>query len=76
MSKKGITAWSVEEFIDRLRQVGEVAYHDKHPFHILMNDGKLNQKQLQGWVANRFYYQTCIPIKDAAILSNCPEREV
>ena len=42
MSKKNdITAWSVEEFIDCLRQVGEVAYHDKHPFHILMNDGKL-----------------------------------
>jgi pyrroloquinoline-quinone synthase len=41
-----------------------------------MNDGKLNQKQLQGWVANRFYYQICIPQKDAAIISNCPEREV
>jgi pyrroloquinoline-quinone synthase len=27
-------------------------------------------------VANRFYYQTQIPIKDAAILSNCPEREL
>ncbi len=76
MSKKDITGWSVEKFIDRLRQVGQVAYHDKHPFHILMNDGKLSRKQLQGWVANRFYYQTCIPIKDAAILSNCPEREV
>lgn len=41
-----------------------------------MNEGKLNREQLQGWVANRFYYQTQIPIKDAAILSNCPEREI
>ena len=41
-----------------------------------MNEGKLNRHQLQGWVANRFYYQTQIPIKDAAILSNCPEREI
>jgi pyrroloquinoline-quinone synthase len=73
---KNIIPWSIEEFTHRLHKVGEVAYHDKHPFHILMNDGKLNRKQLQGWVANRFYYQTCIPIKDAAILSNCPEREV
>jgi len=24
-------------------------------------------------VANRFYYQRCIPLKDAAILANCPE---
>jgi pyrroloquinoline-quinone synthase len=31
---------------------------------------------LRGWVANRFYYQRNIPIKDAAILSNCPVREV
>jgi pyrroloquinoline-quinone synthase len=76
MSKKDITAWPIDEFIDNLRRVGEFIYHDKHPFHILMNDGKLNRKQIQGWVANRFYYQTCIPIKDAAILSNCPELEV
>jgi pyrroloquinoline-quinone synthase len=27
-------------------------------------------------VANRYYYQRCIPLKDAAILSNCPVREV
>lgn len=31
---------------------------------------------MRGWVANRFYYQRNIPIKDAAILSNCPLREV
>ncbi len=71
-----IIPWSVEEFVNRLHDVGVVAYHDIHPFHILMNDGKLNRKQLQGWIANRFYYQICIPIKDAAILSNCPERDV
>ena len=27
-------------------------------------------------MANRFYYQIAIPIKDAAILANCPDREV
>ena len=31
---------------------------------------------MRGWVANRFYYQVSIPIKDAAVLSNCPDREV
>jgi pyrroloquinoline-quinone synthase len=31
--------------------------------------------QVQGWVLNRFYYQVGIPIKDAAILANMPERE-
>jgi pyrroloquinoline-quinone synthase len=41
-----------------------------------MNEGKLTREQLQGWVANRFYYQTQIPIKDAAILSHCPESAI
>jgi len=41
-----------------------------------MNEGSLSRGQIQGWVANRFYYQETIPRKDAAILSNCPEREV
>jgi pyrroloquinoline-quinone synthase len=38
-----------------------------------MDAGELSREELQRWVANRFYYQRCIPIKDAAILSNCPE---
>lgn len=70
------TAWPAEEFIARLRAVGAESYHDQHPFHVLMNEGKLSREQLQGWIASRFYYQTQIPIKDAAILSNCPEREL
>ena len=41
-----------------------------------MDAGELTREELQRWVANRFYYQECIPIKDAAILSNCPEVEV
>ncbi|HEY5041979.1 MAG TPA: pyrroloquinoline quinone biosynthesis protein C, partial [Verrucomicrobiae bacterium] len=76
MKDSGDSIWPPEEFIARLRAVGEQTYHDKHPFHILMNKGKLSREQLQGWVANRFYYQTQIPVKDAAILSNCPLREV
>ncbi len=41
-----------------------------------MNAGRLSHRQIQGWVANRFYYQENIPRKDAAILSNCPHLEV
>src|SRR5258706_7551216 len=67
--------WPATAFIARLRKVG-MTYHDRHPFHVLMNQGRLDRRQLQGWVANRFYYQSQIPIKDAAILSNCPEREL
>ena len=64
-----------EEFIARLRAQG-TRYHHLHPFHRRMDAGELTREELQRWVANRFYYQTCIPLKDAAILSNCPEVEV
>jgi pyrroloquinoline-quinone synthase len=41
-----------------------------------MNQGELDRESIRRWAVNRFYYQRCIPIKDAAILSNCPIREV
>jgi pyrroloquinoline-quinone synthase len=69
-------AWSEEEFLERLHGVGAQAYHHLHPFHIRMNEGGLDRDAVRLWVANRFYYQRCIPMKDAAILSNCPFREV
>lgn len=68
--------WAEKIFVARLRQIGASAYHDKHPFHVLMNSGRLSRPAIQTWVANRFYYQANIPIKDAAIMTNCPLREV
>lgn len=47
-----------------------------HPFHLSMNAGELSRSAIRTWVANRFYYQKSIPLKDAAIISNCPIREV
>ncbi|AKU11176.1 pyrroloquinoline quinone biosynthesis protein C [Azoarcus sp. CIB] len=66
---------SREEFEARLRGKSS-SYHIHHPFHVMMAEGKLTRAQLQGWVANRFYYQIAIPVKDAAIMSNCPDREI
>ena len=68
-------AWSRAEFEARLREKGK-AYHIHHPMNVLLNGGGASREQVQGWVANRFYYQIAIPVKDAAILSNCPDREV
>ena len=68
--------WDRETFVEKLRAIGARAYHDKHPFHVAINEGHLSPEALRGWVANRFYYQRNIPLKDAAILSNCPVREV
>jgi len=64
---------SVDEFTKRLRAVGEEGYHDKHPFHLLMHEGKLTRAQLHAWIANRFYYQSLIPKKDATILSKADD---
>lgn len=63
------------DFEERLRAVGASRYHDKHPFHLAMHEGVLTSEQIRGWVANRYYYQKNIPVKDAAILSNLPDRE-
>lgn len=75
MSASETTPWSRDEFERQLR-AREKYYHINHPFHVLMNNGKLDQPAIQGWVANRFYYQTSIPVKDAAIMANCRDRDV
>jgi pyrroloquinoline-quinone synthase len=68
--------WDRATFCEKLREVGGRTYHDRHPFHLAMNAGALSQEAVRMWVANRFYYQRSIPLKDAAIISNCPIREV
>ena len=67
--------WSKEEFEQRLRDKGH-AYHIHHPFNVMLNTGQADPEQIRGWVANRFYYQISIPIKDAAIVANCDDRAV
>jgi pyrroloquinoline-quinone synthase len=60
---------NASEMTARLRAVGDERYHHKHPFHLLMHEGRLTRGQLQAWALNRAYYQSIIPIKDAIILS-------
>ncbi|MES1165928.1 MAG: pyrroloquinoline-quinone synthase PqqC [Verrucomicrobiota bacterium] len=62
-------AQSPTDFIERLRHEGASRYHDQHPFHTAMHDGRLTRDDLARWVLNRYYYQTRIPIKDALIVS-------
>jgi len=58
-----------EQLRDCLQDVGKERYHHRHPFHLLMHEGRLTRGQLQAWALNRYYYQSMIPIKDAIILS-------
>ncbi|WP_269620946.1 pyrroloquinoline-quinone synthase PqqC [Zhongshania sp. BJYM1] len=66
-------ALSVSEFEQRLRDKGRL-YHIHHPFHVAMHQGQCSKTQIRAWVANRFYYQSNIPIKDAAVLANCTDQ--
>ncbi len=66
--------WGRDEFEQKLRAKGK-RYHIYHPYQVAMNSGKLTKDQIQGWVYNRYYYQISIPIKDAALLSNMPDRD-
>jgi pyrroloquinoline-quinone synthase len=65
--------WGRDEFEQHLRAKGK-AYHIHHPFNVRMNSGGCTPDEIRCWVANRFYYQICIPRKDAAILANMPDR--
>jgi pyrroloquinoline-quinone synthase len=61
------------DLVERLRSEGARRYHDHHPFHVAMHEGKLTKRQIQAWVENRYYYQTRIPKKDALVLSKADD---
>ena len=75
VSTENQTLLSMDELRAALRHVGEERYHHRHPFHLLMHEGKLSRGQLQAWALNRYYYQNVIPIKDAIILSRSDDAE-
>jgi pyrroloquinoline-quinone synthase len=69
VSGNGVPALGRDAFAARLRHEGERRYHDRHPYHVAMHEGRLTAEQLRQWVLNRYYYQTRIPVKDALILA-------
>lgn len=64
-----MNAPSRTEFEARLRRIGAERYHDRHPFHARLHGGDCTPDQVRAWVINRFYYQSRIPMKDAAFMS-------
>jgi len=60
---------SEADFVAGFLAIGDERYHHKHPFHTLMHEGALSRGQLQAWALNRYYYQSHIPQKDAALLA-------
>ncbi|WP_037469992.1 pyrroloquinoline-quinone synthase PqqC [Sinorhizobium fredii] len=70
------TAADKQAFHDRLLSIGKERYHDKHPFHLMLHGGRCTMTQVRAWVINRYYYQSRIPMKDAAFLSRCDDPQM
>lgn len=70
------TARSRDEFETALRDIGNLRYHDLHPFHHLLHGGELDLGQVQAWALNRFYYQVSIPRKDLTLMSRIEDPEL
>jgi pyrroloquinoline-quinone synthase len=75
-SESGAILRSPEQLEAALRHIGATRYHNLHPFHRLLHGGQLNLGQVQAWALNRYYYQSRIPAKDAALLSRLPTSEL
>ena len=67
-----LTPWTPEELHQKLLEKRH-SYHLEHPLETLLAAGNLSRRQLQMWVANRFFYQINIPRKDAYIIANCQD---
>ncbi len=67
---------SPDELEAALRDIGARRYHNLHPFHRLLHDGKLDKDQVRAWALNRYYYQAMIPVKDAAVLARMQDAEL
>lgn len=69
------SAWTKEEFKEQINKLS-YRYHINHPVDQYIMEGKATKEFIQSWVANRFYYQTIIPMKDATIISKCTDQKV
>lgn len=71
-----MTTADKQAFHTRLLDIGKERYHNKHPFHIMLHGGDCSMVQVRAWVINRYYYQSRIPMKDAAFLSRCDDPDL
>lgn len=71
-----MTLLTPDQLEAKLRQIGAERYHNRHPFHRKLHDGRLDKAQVQAWALNRYYYQARIPAKDATLLARLPTAEL
>jgi pyrroloquinoline-quinone synthase len=71
-----VSLLSPDELEAALRDIGAKRYHRLHPFHHMLHSGKCTKGQVQAWALNRYYYQACIPLKDASLIGRCEDRDI
>jgi pyrroloquinoline-quinone synthase len=59
----------------RLRRILDERYHHRHPFNLRLHGGRCTPREVRRWIANRYYYQTRIPLKDGLILTKSEDRD-
>jgi coenzyme PQQ biosynthesis protein C len=64
-----VSLLSPDAFLERLRDVGALRYHDRHPFHRRLHSGRCTKGEVQAWALNRYAYQAAIPRKDASLIA-------
>lgn len=64
-----------DRFAAALRELSP-RYWDRHPFHLRLHAGDCTPGELRSWVANRWYYQSILARKNAAVIANCPLPDV
>ena len=67
---------SGEALREALLAIGAERYHNRHPFHRLLHDGRLDRGQVQAWALNRYYYQSRIPMKDCTLMGRITDPEL
>jgi pyrroloquinoline-quinone synthase len=68
---------SPAEFKETFKRVNQEDHQrPPHPWDLLFREGKCSREQLQGWAKERYYFVRQVPIKEYAILHNCPHPEV
>ena len=72
--KANVKLLTPDELEAALRDIGAKRYHNLHPFHRMLHDGKCGKDQVQAWALNRYYYQASIPLKDASLIGRCEDR--
>ena len=72
----GAVTLSRADFEARLRAIGAERYHDRHPFHHRLHSGGCTADEVRAWVINRYYYQSRIPMKDAAFMSRVEDPDL